>query len=307
MRRDTCDTHDTHDTHGVPDLGLLAIGVLGVSTSGPLIAATSAPALAVAFWRNGIAAALTAPWVLLNQRAELRSMNQRAVVGCLLAGLMLALHFAAWMPSLTMTSVASSTALVCMQAVWTAVLSRLVGERLSRSGWFGMALSLLGVIVLSGVDLTISRRALLGDLLALLGGGFSAAYVVIGGRVRQSVATSAYTALCYSTCAAVLLAVSLLGHQSLGGYRRADWLRIVALTVSAQLLGHSLFNRLLRTTSPTVVSTAVLLEVPGAGLLAAVFLGQHPPWAALPALAMLLCGLMLVVRAQVPPGETAES
>lgn len=290
-----------------PDLAILALAVAGVSTSGPLIAAVAAPALAVAFWRNAMAAAVTAPWLLIRQRAELRNMHRSAVVGCVLAGLMLALHFAAWMPSLAMTSVASSTALVCMQAVWTAVLSRLLGERLSRTGWCGMGLALLGVVVLSGVDFTISGRALLGDLLALLGGVFSAAYVVIGGRVRQSVDTSAYTAICYSSCASVLLAVSVLGHQSLGGYSRVDWLRIVALTILAQLLGHSLFNRVLRTTSPTVVATAVLLEVPGAGLLAALFLGQHPPWAAVPALALLLWGLVLVVRAQVPAGEIAES
>ena len=45
--------------HGRPptnDLALLALGVLCASASPPLIAATAAPALAIAFWRTGAAA-----------------------------------------------------------------------------------------------------------------------------------------------------------------------------------------------------------------------------------------------------------
>jgi drug/metabolite transporter (DMT)-like permease len=68
------------------------------------------------------------------------------------------------------------------------------------------------------------------------------------------------------------------------------------LTVSAQLLGHSVFNHLLATTSPTVVSLALLLEVPGASLLAALFIGQVPPLAAGLGLAVIVTGMALVIR-----------
>ena len=40
----------------------------------------------------------------------------------------------------------------------------------------------------------------------------------------------------------------------------------------------------------------ILLEIPGAALIAAVFLGQRPPLLALPAAALLLAGLALVIR-----------
>ena len=61
--------------------------------------------------------------------------------------------------------------------------------------------------------------------------------------------------------------------------------------MSAQLLGHSVFNHLLATMSPTVVSLVLLLEVPGAALLAAVFLGQAPPWGVYAGLLLILAGL----------------
>ena len=69
------------------------------------------------------------------------------------------------------------------------------------------------------------------------------------------------------------------------------------MTVAAQLLGHSLINLVLRSTSATFVSLAVLLEVPGAAVIAYFWLHQHPPGWAFPGLVLLFVGLVLVVRA----------
>ncbi len=80
------------------------------------------------------------------------------------------------------------------------------------------------------------------------------------------------------------------------GYDGRTWLLLAALTAGPQFLGHSLLNTVLRTTSPTVVSLAILFEVPGAALIAAVWLGQLPSRTALPGLALLLAGIAVVVR-----------
>ena len=61
------------------------------------------------------------------------------------------------------------------------------------------------------------------------------------------------------------------------GFAPITWVQLLALTAGAQLLGHSLINVVLQTTSPTVVSLAILFEMPGAALIAAIWLGQHPP------------------------------
>ena len=109
----------------------------------------------------------------------------------------------------------------------------------------------------------MSPHALLGDVMALLGGVFSGAYVVLGGQIRRSVSTTAYTLVCYGSCAMLLFVACLVAGQSLAGYAARDWLLLLALTVLAQLLGHSVFNLVLRSMSPTVVSLAILFEVPG--------------------------------------------
>jgi drug/metabolite transporter (DMT)-like permease len=279
------------------DAGLLLVALLAVSTSGPLIAATVVPALAIAFWRNAMASVVLTPIVLLRRRAELRGLDRRERGLALVAGLLLALHFGTWIPALSYTSVASATALVATQPVWSALISKLRGETVSRQVWVGIAVAMSGAVLLTGADLQVSGKALLGDGLAILGGMFAAGYMTAGSEVRRSVSTTTYTTLCYTTTALMLLAVCLIGRQALTGYDGRDWVKLVALTAGAQLLGHSLFNVVLKTTSPTVVSLSILFEIPGAAVIAAVFVkGQHVPWLALPAAALLLTGLALVIR-----------
>jgi drug/metabolite transporter (DMT)-like permease len=280
------------------DLALLAVAVCGISLSAPLIAATAAPALAIAFWRNAMAVGALSPFVLLRGRAELRRMGRRNVLLSAAAGVVLSLHFGLWLPSLSMTSVASSTALVTTTPIWTTLILRLRGQRQPGMVWAGSALAFTGVVLISGVDLSLSARALAGDALALGGGMAAAGYVLLGARVRRTVSTSAYTFVCYSTTAVVLLAACLVTGASVGaGYSGETWLKLVVLTGAAQLLGHSLINRVVRGLGPSVTSTAILLETPGAALIAGVWLGQRPPFGVYPGLVVILAGLALVILA----------
>jgi len=287
----------------------MAVAVLAVSTSGPMIAAAAAPALAIAFWRNAFGTVAVAPVALARHWAELAALSRREWRLAGVAGVLLAAHFATWVPSISFTTVASSTALVCAQPVWAALIARFTGHTVPLRAWVGIAVAVAGVLLLTGVDLAVSPRALWGDLLALVGGAFAAAYMAIGSEVRRSVGTTSYTTICYGTCALVLLAVCVVSGQPLTGYDSRTWLLLLALTVGPQLLGHSVLNRVLRTTSATVVALAILFEVPGAALIAAVWLDQIPPAAAVPALALLLLGIGLVISSRgrgTPPSVPVE-
>jgi drug/metabolite transporter (DMT)-like permease len=284
------------------DVALMAVGVVGVSLSGPLIAAmASVPALAIAFWRMTIATAMTAP-VATPHRQAVRDVSGSDLRLIAVAAVALAAHFALWVSSLKLTSVASSTALVCLQAGWVVLFSWMGGARPDRRTGAGLLICLAGVLVVTGVDFSVSPEDLLGDLLALLGGAGSAVYMIVGGKVRQRTNTAVYTLLCYGMCSSLLLVVCVVGAVPLTGYAADDWARLIVLAVVSQILGHSVFNHLLATVSPTVVSMVILLEVPGAALLAGVFLHQTPPAGVYVGLAVLLCGLAVVtaVRREVP-------
>jgi drug/metabolite transporter (DMT)-like permease len=280
------------------DVGLIGFAVLMLSTSGPLIrwAAGGAPSMAIAMWRNALACVVLVPFALLTRRREFAGMTRREWLLCVASGLVLAAHFATWVPSISFTTVASSTALVALQPVWAALLARLGGDRIARAGWIGIAVAVAGAVALSGVDFSVSGRAVWGDVLATVGGMLSGAYVAIGGRVRQTVSTTAYTSVCYLTTALTLTAVCLIGRQPMTGFRPSAWLAIGALTLGPQLLGHSVFNHVLRTTSPTFVSLAILFEVAGAALLAGLFFSEWPSVWAIPAAALIIGGIVIVVR-----------
>ena len=278
------------------DLVLIAVAVAAVSTSAPLIRQASAPALAIAMWRNVLATGVLAPYALLTARRELLALDRRSRRLAMLAGLLLAAHFATWIPSLSFTTVASSVALVATQPVWAALLARRRGDHVPRAAWVGIGVAMTGAVVLTGIDLQISARALLGDLPAVLGGALAAAYVTVGATVRETVSTTTYTTLCYATASVALLVTCVVGGQQLWGYPAGTWWALLGLTAGAQLLGHSVFNRVLRTTSATVVSVAILFEIVGATLLARLWFGERPPLAALPAAALIAAGVVLVVR-----------
>ena len=297
-------------TLGAPpaaDLALLGVAVLFIASSAPIIAAIAAPALAIAFWRCFLGSALTAPWVLLRRRGELRSLTRREVWLMVAAGLLLGAHFATWIPSLRFTSVAASTALVATQPVWAALIAQFRGAHIPRRAWLGIAIALAGVLVLTGVDASVDPRHLIGDGLALIGAILAAAYVTVSEEARRSVSTPTLTTGLYATSALLLLALTLALGQALSGFSLQDWILIGLLTLGAQLLGHTLINKVLASTSATVVSLAILFEMPGATIIAAIALGQLPPWGVIPAAALMFVGIVLVIRAgsRTTPMETS--
>jgi drug/metabolite transporter (DMT)-like permease len=280
--------------HRGSDLALLAVGVAAVSTSGPLIREADAPALAIATWRNVLATLFLLVVVVVGHRRAVADLDRRQRRLIALAGLFLGAHFATWVPSLELTSVASSVALVCTQPVWAALIAGARHEPVSRQVWIGIALALGGVVLLTGVDVTVSGRALWGDLLALAGGALAAAYVVVGADVRRDVVNPVYTLGCYGVAGLALGLLAVGTGQDLTGFDARTWWILVAITVGPQLLGHSVFNRILPSVGPTVVSVALLLEVLGSVLLAWWWFDEVPPAAAIPAGVLLLAGLVVV-------------
>jgi drug/metabolite transporter (DMT)-like permease len=289
-------------------IGAVTVAVLAVSTSGPMIAYAAAPALAIAFWRNAMAVGALAPVALVQRRAELaaltRGNGRRAGLFCVLAGVALSAHFAAWVPSTKLTSIATAAALVATQPVWQGLIAVVQGRRLPRLTWLGIAVAVLGAAVATGADVTASGAAVFGDVLALLGALAAAVYVALGEQARTTTSTTSYTAVCYTVCAVLLLVVCLVWRLPLGGYPATAWLALVGITVGPQLLGHSLFNFALRRMAATTMSVLGLLEVPGAALIGWLWLGQVPRRLAWPGLALLLLGVGIVVLARRRERET---
>jgi drug/metabolite transporter (DMT)-like permease len=278
---------------------LLVVGVLAVSTSAPMIRLADAPPLAVAFYRNAMAAAVLLPLSFIVHPGEFRSVVRRDAAALGLAGALLAVHFAAWIPSVTLTTVAASTVLVTTVPVWAAAGDRLLfGERIPRATVAGIALSLAGAVLISGFDFTVSTEAFLGDVLALLGAVAAAGYFLTGQRLRRRLSLPTYAGAVYGICAVLLLVAALISGTPLVGFDPEVWLLFALMAAGPQILGHTVFNYLLREVDATVVAVAVMGEPVGASLLALALFGEVPPASAIVGGAVVLAGIYVAVTAQ---------
>lgn len=205
------------------------------------------------------------------------------------------MHFGTWMPSAQLTSVAMATALVATQPVWQGLIALAQGQRLPVTVWCGIGVAVTGAFLATGADFGTSGRALAGDLLALLGAMAAAVYTALGEQARRAISTTTYTTICYGVCALLLLVACLVVGVPLGGYDPSTWLAILGLVAGAQLLGHSMFSYALHRISATTISVLILLEAPGAALIAWAWLGQVPRLSALPGMVLLLIGVAVVV------------
>jgi drug/metabolite transporter (DMT)-like permease len=293
-----------HDHTAIPaakDLGLLSLGVIGVGTSGPVIAASTMPVPSLIFWRNLGGAAMMLPFAIRNREWQ-TSDERRAIALSSSAGVLLAMHFICFFFAMRLTSVAAGTALAALQPVFTALYIRFRGGIIPRRAWGGMLIAFLSVLLITGVDSQISLRNLAGDLLALLGAALAAGYTLIGSKAQQKVSTATYTTACYLTCAITALVIAITSGNQFLHFEARQWWLVVAIILGAQFLGHTMFNMALRRVSPVIVALVVFFEVPVSAIIAFFWLGQIPPAGIIPGIIGLLIGCgIFVSRAKVAP------
>jgi drug/metabolite transporter (DMT)-like permease len=283
------------------DLGLLSLGVIGVGTSGPVIAASIMPVASLVFWRNLGGALMMAPFAI--RKAEWQTKEQRRAISLsALAGFFLGIHFICFFLAMRFTSVATGTALTAMQPVFTAIYFKIRGGIIPSRAWSGMLIAFLSVLLITGIDFQISLRSFAGDLLAILGAAMSAAYILIGSKAQQRLSTSTYTTACYLTCAATGLIIAAATGSQVLHFEARQWWLVIALIFGAQFLGHTMFNMTLPRVSPVVVSLIVFFEVPVCAIIAFFWLDQIPPAGIIPGIIGLLIGCgIFVSRSKVNP------
>ncbi len=290
------------DMPGRSDLIRLGVGILGIGSSGPLIALSTMPIPTLIFWRNLGGAIATAPFALKH------SLDKRGVKWALAAGVVLALHFIGFFMAMRMTSVAAGTALVALQPIFAAFFVRISGGNIPSKAWLGMVVSFIGVLFISGVDLSLDRRSFIGDLAAIISAALAALYVIFGSKAQQTLETTSYTSICYGMCAVTSLPIAIIGGYQIFHFAAKEWWVLLALIGGAQILGHSMFNSALKRVSPAVVSLIVFFEVPVAAIAAKIFgIGNQPSGLIVPGIALILIGCTLVVLRTLPSKSSIEA
>ena len=252
------------------------------------------PISTLIFWRNLGGALIMAPFAIKSGEMFDRK-NRRLLMISALAGVVLAAHFLAFFAAMRFTSVAAGTALAALQPIFAALYMKFRGARISSQSLGGMFLAFASLLLITGVDFSLSTRAFVGDLCGILCSALAAAYVIIGSGVQKSLATSTYTTICYTSCALVTLIASAFTGSKLLHFPATQWLYVAGLILGAQFLGHTLFNMTLKRVSPVVVSLIVFFEVPVSAIFAWFWLHQRPSVGTIPGIIGLLVGCAIFV------------
>jgi len=253
----------------------LFISVASVSTAAILIVSCETDSsLSIAFYRLLFTTLLILPFVIFYKktREELTSLNKSAILIMIIIGVILAAHFAFWITSLKLTSVASSVILVTAHPLLVGPVSHFfLKERLTMLNGFGIVLSVFGVVLLVYGNYGFSSGnldTLEGNLLAIFGGIAAGLYILGGRKVRKTVSVGSYAIVVYAVATITLFLICLLFSAPLYGLSLKDYGIIFLMAVLAGMLGHTLYNWSLEYIRASLASVVLLGEPIGSSLLA---------------------------------------
>lgn len=264
---------------------VLFFGIIAISFSAILIRwvqEEQVPSLVIAAWRMIFSGAILWPLAWVYRREELKQLDRISWGWGLLAGFMLAVHFASWVSSLEYTTVVSSTVLVTTSPLWVALLSPFfLGEQLTRPLKIGIGLAVAGSLIIgiadAGTDgLFAGANPMWGNFLALVGAWMAGGYLLIGRKLRPNLSLLSYTAVVYGTSALCLSLFVLLSPYSFDGYSARAFILCFLMALFPQLLGHTSYNWALGFFPAAYISITIVSEAVGATLLALLFFAEVP-------------------------------
>jgi len=255
----------------------LALAVTAISFAAIFfrLAAPTHPLIAAAV-RLTIAAILMTPIII---RARRRGrFPTRVMKISVFAGASYALHFGAWVTSLTMTTVAASVTLVTATPIILAIVGWLSGrDAATRRMWFSIALAIAGLGILGGNDLLQGGGdALIGDGLALLGCAAMAVYMLIVRALGPELDAWAFSGAACATGAVILWGTAAAMGVPWQVPTTQAWIFLALAALIPQLVGHGLITWSLRNLTPTKVGLATVAEPIGSTVLAIFLLGEGP-------------------------------
>jgi drug/metabolite transporter (DMT)-like permease len=282
-----------------PNLALF-ISIVAVSTASILIRMSNGPPLAIATYRMLFSTLLLLPlFVYFDGLGKMRRMSLRGIASLMGIGVVLAIHFASWITSLSFTTVASSVIFVHIDPIFVALVSHFfLKERVTKRMVAGIVVAFIGVTMIAVGDAGVGELNLYGDLLALIGGVMLGIYILGGRVVRRSLDLTSYVTPVYATASLVLVLMSLLSDTPLTGYNVNEYILFFAIALVPMIFGHTVYNWALRYVSAPLVSMSLLGEPVGASILALLFLDEVPSTMILLGGVVTLAGILLCAYRQ---------
>lgn len=277
---------------------VIPVAMISVSFAAVLIRLSYAHPFTIAFYRMFFASLILLPFMFF-RRDEIKSISKTDWKILVTTGLLLSLHFAAWITSLRYTSVVSSVVLVTSHPlVVTWVSGWYLGERSGKRVYLAIILSMAGILIMAVSNYQVEDWSPYGDILAFVGMLAVAGYLIIGRRMRRTMSTITYSFFVYALSSIILFVMALIFVGDLLTLPPREYLIFFSLALVPTIFGHTLYNWALRYVSARLVSVSLLSEPIGASLLAVVILNEIPPIFTVIGGAITLVGVFICARSE---------
>ena len=274
----------------------LGIGVLALSFSAMFVRWADAPGPVTAFYRLFFSIFLLLPFFVRRAKSN-QAIRSRSIIFPLLAGVFTAFDLTLWNTSLSYTTAANATLLGNTAPLWVALGTWLILKRqLSRDFWRGLAITLVGALLIVGTDFIFHPRFGIGDLMATFTGVFYGGYYLFTEKSRTHFDTVSHTWFVGIGASLTLWIVNLLLRNPLTGFDRQTWLVFLATALVSQLIGYLALAYALGHLPASIVAPTMVLQPVVTTILAIPLLDEIPTLYQGVGGAIALLGIYLVNR-----------
>lgn len=291
-----------HPREGLALLALL-LGAVCIAMSPIFVRVSETGPTATAFWRVALALPVLWPlYALYGRRAAPDVAERRTRWLLFAAGLAFSGDLFFWHFSVKFTSVANSTLLANLAAIFVTLAAWLLfRQKPSRLFLAGLVTALAGVGMLVSTSMKFSSTALLGDAFGVITALFYAWYLLTvkslrdrgAGTLRLMAVTTAITAL-------VLLPVALATGEQMLPVSAAGWWKLVGIALISHACGQGLIAYALAHLPASFSSVSLLLQPVMAGVFAWVLLGEPLVALQIAGGVVVLVGIYVARRGSVP-------
>jgi drug/metabolite transporter (DMT)-like permease len=259
-------------------MAILVFGVFVSSTSVIMIKASTIHPILQASYRLLASVAFLAPFLFRELGSRGERLSFRLTLPALVPGVILGLHFIAWIYGARLTLAGNSTVIVNMSPVVMPLVALvLLRLRPSRRELAGTAIATLGVAILAASDYRGDPGHLAGDACCFAAMLLYTIYIALARKNNAGGRLWTYLVPLYFYGGAFCLVVALiLGVNPVSGITATDVVMTLGLALGPTIMGHSIMNWAMLRFPPQTVSIVNLGQFIFAGILAFAFFGELP-------------------------------
>ena len=261
----------------------LIIGIFALSLSPILVKTAEAPTVVTSFYRMFFSFCF---WTIVLLYRIIRSPKEneltealpelRWLIFPLLAGVSSAMDHAWWATALNLTSVTNTGILNGMAPVWIAAAGFIfLHERHGWRFWFGLALSMVGVVLMSGKGFSFFSEGMnQGDRIALFSSFFYAGYFFFTQLGRRHFSAVFQTWASVGFCSLTLWIICRYSGYEMTHYSWDVWKSFILVTLICQVCGYFSLTYALGSLPASIVSPSNELNTVLSSVLAVILLGE---------------------------------